>query len=357
MVLKSYWWKFLSFALLVYVCVVGMLTPISSGIAELTPETAKAGEKVSLSVLGYNTHFNDAPSKLKVWLIYQAKGDTINICPDNISVKDNANLTATFQLPAKIKEAGRSVYFAFVINNPTDGTFAKDGAFAVEYPANTQKESFSNGSCSPEVKSNKAKGFIFPYRYILEESIRNLFFHVPMWFAMFLLFGMSVFYAIRYLYKTNEIDDIRSSQFAFAGMLFGICGLLTGMIWAKHTWGQYWVFTDTKLNGAGIITLMYFAYIVLRNSIPETKTRAKISAVYNIFAAVAIIPLLFVLPNNSDSLHPGNGGNPGFKSYDLDLNMRMVFYPAVIGWMMLGYWIAQLRIRIKLLENSILENE
>ena len=73
-------------------------------------------------------------------------------------------------------------------------------------------------------------------------------------------------------------------------------------------------------------------------------------AVYNIFAFAILIPLLFVLPRMTDSLHPGNGGNPAFGNYDLDSNMRMVFYPAVIGWILISSWIAQLRFRIKVLE-------
>ena len=49
-----------------------------------------------------------------------------------------------------------------------------------------------------------------------------------------------------------------------------------------------------------------------------------------------------------DSLHPGAGGNPAFKQYDLDSNMRLVFYPAVVGWFLLGLWIASLKIRLAL---------
>jgi heme exporter protein C len=58
----------------------------------------------------------------------------------------------------------------------------------------------------------------------------------------------------------------------------------------------------------------------------------------------------------NDSLHPGNGGNPTFKPYDLDFTMRFVFYPAVIGWSCLGLWIADIRVRIKKIENEVLEN-
>ena len=59
----------------------------------------------------------------------------------------------------------------------------------------------------------------------------------------------------------------------------------------------------------------------------------------------------------TSSMHPGSGGNPGFNMYDLDSKMRMVFYPAVIGWILLGVWIATVRIRIQNVEEKILELE
>ena len=65
-----------------------------------------------------------------------------------------------------------------------------------------------------------------------------------------------------------------------------------------------------------------------------------------------IVPLVFVIPRLSDSLHPGNGGNPGFNSYDLDSNLRKVFYFAVIGWTLLGYWIATISTRLSLIKRK-----
>jgi heme exporter protein C len=56
-------------------------------------------------------------------------------------------------------------------------------------------------------------------------------------------------------------------------------------------------------------------------------------------------------------LHPGNGGNPGFSKYDLDSNMRLVFYPAILAWTLLGFWIANLRIRLKKISQLTTENE
>lgn len=184
---------------------------------------------------------------------------------------------------------------------------------------------------------------------ILEQSIRNLFYHVPMWFGMILLLSASLYHAIRYLSKPNLNSDMQSAQYAYIGILFGVIGLITGMVWANYTWGTPWT-NDPKLNSAAIGMLMYLAYMVLRGSIEDEEKRARVSAVYNIFCFPVYLVLIFILPRLTDSLHPGNGGNPGFNSYDLDSRLRMVFYPAVLGWTLLGFWIAQLSIRYKTLE-------
>ncbi|MGQ0828296.1 MAG: cytochrome c biogenesis protein CcsA [Bacteroidota bacterium] len=191
-------------------------------------------------------------------------------------------------------------------------------------------------------------GFLFkvPAQAILHETIRNLYFHVPMWFAMMVIFFVSLWHSIKYLNKSNFESDIIATQSAHVGMLLGVLGIVTGSIWARYTWGAWWV-ADTKLNGAAITMLIYLAYFVLRGSIDEEQKRARIAAVYNIFAYVLLIVFLMILPRMSDSLHPGNGGNPGFNNYDLDSTMRTVFYPAVIGWILLAVWIFTLRVRIE----------
>ncbi len=192
--------------------------------------------------------------------------------------------------------------------------------------------------------------FKVPSLPILNETIRVLHFHVPMWFGMLFLFLGSVIQSIRYLSSNNAEQDIMSSQLATVGVLFGILGMLTGMFWATFTWGEPWS-SDPKQNASAIGLLIYFAYFVLRGSISDEQQRAKISAVYNIFAFAALIPLLFILPRMTDSLHPGNGGNPGFK--DLDSDLKFVFYPAVMGWTLLGFWIATIKIRLRLIKQKI----
>lgn len=185
-----------------------------------------------------------------------------------------------------------------------------------------------------------------PALNILNETIRNLFFHVTSWFAMVFLFFASFVYSIKYLRSANERDDLLARLFVQVGMVFGAAGMLTGMLWANYTWGSYWV-PDPKLNGAAIAMLAYLAYGVLRNSFQDNIQRGKVSAVYNIFAFVMMLLFVFILPRMTDSLHPGNGGNPAFSGYDLDNTMRLVFYPASIGWIFLGVWITEMRFRME----------
>jgi heme exporter protein C len=176
-----------------------------------------------------------------------------------------------------------------------------------------------------------------------------------MWMGMLSVFVISVFYSLKYLNTGKEEYDLAAVECVNVGLLFYSLGLVTGMIWARFTWGEFWS-GDPKQNSAAIAFLLYCAYLVLRNSIDEEQKRAKISAIYNIFAFPIMVVLIFVLPRLTDSLHPGSGGNPAFGKYDLDNHMRMVFYPAMLGWSLLAVWIATIRYRMRLIEykrNSI----
>ncbi|MFC0263103.1 cytochrome c biogenesis protein CcsA [Fontibacter flavus] len=187
---------------------------------------------------------------------------------------------------------------------------------------------------------------------ILNETIRALHFHVTMWFGMIIMLVVAVVYSIKFL-RTNDLKhDDMAIEFTNAAILFGVLGIVTGMLWAKFTWGDYWS-GDPKQNASAIGLLMYFAYLILRNSLTDVHQRARIGAVYNIFAFAAFIPLIFVLPRLTDSLHPGNGGNPGFNAYDLDSKLRMVFYPAIIAWTLLGTWLSSVRVRLRRAERKI----
>ncbi|HKP32877.1 MAG TPA: cytochrome c biogenesis protein CcsA [Chitinophagaceae bacterium] len=186
-----------------------------------------------------------------------------------------------------------------------------------------------------------------PAKPILNETIRNLYFHVAMWFCMMILFLISLVNSIKYLRTNNIKYDWYALEYAQSGIVFGVLGLLTGMIWANYTWGKPWS-NDPKQLGAAIALLIYFAYLVLRNSLTDEMRRAKTSAVYNIFAFAMLIPTIWVIPRLMESLHPGGMGNPALNTNDIDSRMRMIFWPAAVpGWVLLGVWITTLRIRLR----------
>lgn len=193
-----------------------------------------------------------------------------------------------------------------------------------------------------------------PRQPILNESIRNVYFHVPLWFSMLTLLLTSMIFSVRYLRNGRPDDDQVAVEFANTAIVFGLLGCATGAAWANFTWGEPWP-NDPKLNSVAVGMLMYFAYLILRGSFDDEQRRARISAVYNIFAFAVFVPLIFVLPRLTDSLHPGNGGNPAFGKYDMDNQMRMVFYPAIIGFILLGVWITQLRVRMRRLQTLLEE--
>jgi heme exporter protein C len=207
----------------------------------------------------------------------------------------------------------------------------------------------------------------------LEETIRNLYFHVCMWFAMMVLFTASVVQAIKYLRNGDLHFDIKSRAFATTGIVFGLLGYATGIIWLSYTWVDpnrpavesfAQIAKEPKLIGAAIALLIYFAYLVLRDSINDIDKRARIGAVYNIFAFAFLFPAIWIIPRQLPSLHPGgegpggeNTGNPALEFKDLAPKMRYVFYPAIIGWSLLGVWITSLKVRLQFLKEKNLLNQ
>src|SRR6478752_2909958 len=116
-------------------------------------------------------------------------------------------------------------------------------------------------------------GFLMkvPAREVIQESIRNLYFHVCMWFAMMILFTVSVVQAVMYLRNNNLRNDILSRQYAVVGILFGVLGYATGIVWSSFTWADpnnsetasfAQIAKDPKMIGAAIALLIYFAYLV-----------------------------------------------------------------------------------------------
>ncbi|MDX1671947.1 MAG: cytochrome c biogenesis protein CcsA [Balneolaceae bacterium] len=197
-------------------------------------------------------------------------------------------------------------------------------------------------------------GFLIPIPDIpiLEQSARNLFLHVPMWMTMAVCFAAGLVYSIRYLNNSGLQLDRKAASVTQVGLVFGICGLLTGSLWARFTWGTWWTFAEPRMNLAALAMLIYVAYFVLRTAFDQQEKRARIAAVYNIFAATTIPFLLYIIPRQLPSLHPGAEGNPAFSDITAP-ELRYIFYPAVIGFIGLAVWLTEILVRYKKVNDKL----
>ncbi|NNC95108.1 MAG: cytochrome c biogenesis protein CcsA [Chitinophagales bacterium] len=341
-ILKATWWKFLSIPLLIYIVAFGLLQPIAPGISSIHQDKITIGEVNFISIETYNTHLEEAASSSQAWL---KNGETF-ICGVFTEIKNN---TAIIGFPIARKDYEKR-FFDLIINNDIDGTFElRDALVPAE---NFGNNSFSDVDCKVEVNTNESAFFTFPNREILKESIRNLFFHVCMWFAMVFLLIFSLGSSVAYLNTGKKPWDTMAHLAVVTAMVFGALGILTGMVWAKFTWGAFWP-NDPKLNGVLVAMLAYLAYLILRGSAKDESKKGRLAAVYNIFAFVLYIIFIYVIPKFSSSLHPGMGGNPAFSEYDLDSSLRIVFYPAVIAWTLLAFWLFSILLRIELINEDL----
>jgi heme exporter protein C len=194
-------------------------------------------------------------------------------------------------------------------------------------------------------------GFLgwIPELKIIEQSARNLYFHVPMWFTLMAATVVSAYHSLRYLQTSDRMRDVRAREAARIGMVFGLLGIVTGMVWARFTWyegtGKWWNF-DPKQSMAAVLLLIYGAYFVLRDGIEEPAKRGRIAAVYNLFAVTTMPFLLYILPRQMQSLHPGGEGSPAFSQTDLAPAMRWVFYPSVLAFIGLFWLLYTQRVRL-----------
>jgi heme exporter protein C len=343
------WWKVASVVLVLYALTAGMLVPLKPGIDYVKPGYARSGDSLRVQFHGYNSFYTKgSASDIRVWLQYDSAQAVLG---RDLAVLSDTTLEATFLLPADLPRPTPSVMLNAIISHPTDGVSLLPDA--VEVTRDTAARSAESWTTHPVEKLHIVKDLSYPYRNVIYESIRNTYYHVPMWFVLLFLFTASVYQSILFLINKNLDADRKASAFAEAGLLFGIMGLVTGMLWANYTWGAPWS-NDIKQLMTAVALLIYLAYFILRRSFDEPEKGARLSAVYNIFAFASLIPLLYIVPRMFASLHPGSTGNPAFGSQDLDNTMRLVFYPAILGFAGIGFWLAQVRVRMKRIEDKMI---
>jgi heme exporter protein C len=135
-------------------------------------------------------------------------------------------------------------------------------------------------------------------------SQRIFYFHVPIALTAYACFGWGAFKALLYLRRKDERYDLESYVGVHQGTIFGALTLLTGSIWAKASWGHWWLWEEDQLVLFLVLFLFYSAYFMLRFSIDEGPRRANISAVYALFGVV-LVPVSFLAIRLAENvIHP-----------------------------------------------------
>lgn len=195
---------------------------------------------------------------------------------------------------------------------------------------------------------------------ILEHTARNLYFHVPMWFVLYAGAIAGAWHAGRYLATGRAVHDVRSEAAWTVSTAAGLIALVTGVIWSRFTWYQgtgLWWSPEPRQNMVAVQLLISGAYFVLRGQLDRPRQRARLSAVYALFATATMPFLTYVLPRRMQSLHPGAEGNPAFSQMDIAPQMRWVFYAAAVGFLALGWWLYTQRVRARVAELRVEDAE
>ncbi len=363
---KQHWYKWIAAICLLYVILGGLFLPLKPGISGLSPVKITTGSTQTLKINVYNApwlkenafgdqNIGNGEFQIPGKVILVSKGIQGRWETSKIKFSSNhGQLLADIDFTMGDAKIPNEYYSVFVELSNGKYLGLPDAIFVERGLDDTAKPSTFIPTVNAAIETNREIFEMkFPNRMVLNESVRNLFYHVPMWFAMLALLGMACWYAVRYLRFGQLQDDVFADSLIRVGILAGILGCITGAAWARVTWQSWWPAADPKLNGVAIGMTMYLAYLLLRSTLSDPFQRARITSVYSVFIFPIFIALIVIMPKLSpNSLHPGSGGTVGFNKYDLDSTMRLFFYPAVIGWIALFYWIANLRYRIATLKEK-----
>ena len=159
--------------------------------------------------------------------------------------------------------------------------------------------------------------------------VQKIFYiHVPMAIVALGGFVAGGVFAIRHLRSGDRSWDLRSYVAIHMSIILGLAVLITGAIWAKASWGHWWLWDEPVLVSFLVVFLLYCVYYPLRFSIEDPDRQARYSSVFAITAG-AFVPLNFIAVRLAEKYtHPRvlsqtGGSLPG--------EMRLTFLVALLG--------------------------
>jgi heme exporter protein C len=157
--------------------------------------------------------------------------------------------------------------------------------------------------------------------------IQKIFYlHVPLAIVALLGFMLGGWYGIQHLRSGDSSYDMRSYVAIHMSVIFGVAVLISGSIWARGSWGHWWVWDEPTLVSFLIVFLLYATYYPFRYAIEDRDRQARYASVFAITAG-AFVPLNFMAVRLAESLlHPrvlgtAEGGLPGSMLFTLCVSL------------------------------------
>ncbi len=207
------------------------------------------------------------------------------------------------------------------------------------------------------IRYSTAPSVMLPHIPNLGERARILFFHVPTAWTGFLAYVVTMLFSIRYLKYRRTEDDAVAVASASIGTLFTVLAYISGAIWAKFNWGNFFNW-DTRELSVLLLLAIYAAYFVLRLNI-HSQAKNRVAATYAIVAAAAALFLIFIVPRITASLHPGSRDDSNIgpilspEQDALDMTKAIIFSIMLSGFTFLYTWMLNLTARYKLIQHQL----
>ncbi len=189
----------------------------------------------------------------------------------------------------------------------------------------------------------------------LEQKAKIIFFHVPTAWVAVMAYLIAMVQGIQYLRKKDLVHDAKSNAALQLGFIFTILATITGSIWAKFTWGAFWHW-DPRETSIFILLLIYGSLFALRSAIENEDKRARLSAVYSIFAFLTVPFFVFIMPRIMTGLHPGSADdtNAGpVVDFKMNVTMQVIFYVSLIAFTILFIWMWRMTYKSILLKDEL----
>lgn len=196
----------------------------------------------------------------------------------------------------------------------------------------------------------------FPNIPGLGENAKIIFFHVSTAWISVIAFLMSTIFSIKFLRKKDLDDDVKAVTSAELGLVFCILATVTGAVWAKFAWGEFWSW-DPRQSSIFALLLIYGALFALRSAIENDEKRAQLSSVYSIIAFVTVPFFVFIMPRIMKGLHPGSADDSTsgpVVNFKMNSNMYLIFMLTLVAFTLLYIWLWQLGVKSGKLKNKVL---